>query len=59
MKFTALIERMTTKIVSSTSNGSGSTVMTPSGSEKNCTPLKAITPAATSWPPSLVAGSSS
>ncbi len=59
MKFTALVETTTVMIVSATSTGAGSTVTPPSGSEKNCTPWKAMIPAAIIWPAALVSQSSS
>jgi len=59
MKFTALVEMMTMKIVSVTSSDAGRTVTPNSGSDSSCTPLKAITPAASICPASFVSQSSS
>ena len=59
MKFTALVEMMTVRIVSATSTGAGRTVTPNSGSDSSCTPLNAITPAASICPASFVSQSSS
>ena len=59
MKFTALVQTTTVMIVSATRIGAGSTVTPKSGSEKNCTPWKAMIPAAIIWPAILVSQSSS
>ena len=59
MKFTALVEMSTMRMVSAASTGAGSTVTPKTGSCSSCTPWKAITPAASTCPASLVSQSSS
>ena len=58
MKFTALVEMTTIRIVSATRSGAGRTVTPNNGNDSSCTPLNAITPAASICPASFVSQSS-